>query len=68
MKNWKTTAWGIVGIVSLVLSALVQWHSGHPVDLGSLLTQIAGVAAGFGLISAADAKKATEIASEILPK
>ncbi len=55
MKNWKTTAWGVLGIIALVSSGLVQWHSGQHVDVSSLLTQLAGIATGAGLISAADA-------------
>jgi len=64
VKNWKTTAWGIAGIAALVLSALLQWHSGQHVDVPSLIEKAAGIASGIGLISAADAG----IVSKILPK
>ncbi len=55
MNHWKTTAWGVLGIVALGTSAVVQWHSGKHVDVSTVLTQIGGIAVACGLIPAADA-------------
>lgn len=51
MKNWKTTALGIVTIISALSVAAKQWLSGGVPDLSVLLPAIAS---GVGLISAKD--------------
>jgi len=57
MNNWKTTATGIIAIVSAVLSAASGLLSGHAVDWTSV---IAAVSAGIGLIHAQDAISASK--------
>lgn len=53
MKNWKTTALGILTIVTAVSgTAAAYLKTGAIPDLGVL---IASVTAGFGLITAKDA-------------
>jgi hypothetical protein len=53
MNNWKTTATGVIAIVSALLSAASGLLSGHAVDWTSV---IAAVSAGIGLIHAQDSK------------
>jgi hypothetical protein len=50
----KTTVLGVVSIVATVSGAAVKLINGQPVDFMSIS---AAVAAGFGLIKAADSKK-----------
>jgi hypothetical protein len=50
----KTTVLGVLTIVATVSGAAVKLINGQPVDFMSIS---AAVAAGFGLIKAADSKK-----------
>lgn len=68
LKNWKTTAWGVVAILAALATALVQWHSGQHVDWISVLKSIATIATGAGLIHAADGSALNSVISKILPK
>ena len=53
MNNWKTTATGVIAIVSALMSAASGLLSGHAVDWTSV---IAAVSSGIGLIHAQDSK------------
>jgi len=54
--SWRTTTWGILGIAGAVVSAVYQYHlSGH-FDFDGTLKSVMGIAAGCGLIAAADHK------------
>jgi hypothetical protein len=56
MKNWKTTATGIVAIAVAVLSAVKSVIDNDPATVLDIGTTIAAVIAGFGLIAAKDAE------------
>lgn len=53
--NWKTSLWGVVGIVAVVSGAVWSFHTtGHVPDLSALLAQISVIATGVGLLAAKD--------------
>ena len=58
MKNWKTTAFGVIALVGVVCKTAVDMHNGKPLDFQELLVQLTGIAAGVGLIHAQDGKAA----------
>lgn len=51
IKSWKTTATGILAIVTALVAAAQALVAGHPVDYATL---VPAVLAGIGLISARD--------------
>lgn len=54
MKDWKTTAAGVLTIVGAVAAAALAYLHGQPVNTTAL---IATLTAGVGLIHAADSTK-----------
>ena len=57
MKNWKTTATGIVAVAVAVLSAVKSVIDNDPATVLDIGTTIAAITAGIGLIAAKDAEK-----------
>jgi hypothetical protein len=60
MKNWKTTACGVAGLIGVVCFAVKALLDGDPttnVDVGMLFAAIAVVFPNIGNILAKDAKK-----------
>jgi len=53
MSNWKTTAAGVLTIISALSNAGLQYFHNQPVAFPVLW---GGIVAGMGLIHAADAK------------
>jgi uncharacterized membrane protein (DUF441 family) len=53
MKDWKTTAAGVLTIVVTLGTAGLALLHGQPVNM---TTTVAGITAGVGLIQAADSK------------
>ena len=54
MKNWKTTATGVIAIIIALLGATSALLTGHTPDWSAV---IAAVVAGVGLVHAQDATK-----------
>lgn len=52
MKNWKTTALGVLTILGALINSGHEYLSGQPVGIPMLLT---GLTTGLGLIHASDA-------------
>jgi len=52
-KNWKTT---LLGMLTLAAQLFIAVQNGKNVDINTRLQNIAGVAAGFGLLAAKDAE------------
>lgn len=54
-KNWKTTAAGVLGAVSVVAAAAAKLLSGdHSIDPAEVLAALAVLGTSFGLIAAKD--------------
>lgn len=58
MQNWKTTLLGILTIAGVIVHVGVQLLNGQMPTTADLTADAAGVATGWGLVHAADAKKA----------
>jgi hypothetical protein len=56
MKNWRTTALGILSIAACVISVASTLLSGGHVDFNAAIGCVATALTGLGLIHAADAK------------
>jgi hypothetical protein len=55
-KDWKTTALGVLGIVSALTGAATAVLQGHSIDWAQLFMTVTALSSGLGLIKAADSR------------
>lgn len=58
MSNWKTTSLGVLTILAVAVHVGMQLLQGQMPSQADMTADAAGLATGWGLIHAADAKKA----------
>jgi hypothetical protein len=54
-RNWKTTTWGVLGMIGTIVGAALHFHQTGQFDLQATLTTLGALAAAIGLLPAADA-------------